>query len=352
MSVTVELLDEPLPPPLSDRLDALLAESSSPALLGYHALAYQRMMAPILGDRLRHLIAIDARDRVVGYLPFREREAAAGRALCALPFFGPNGLILVAEGAAPDVSTRLIERLRAAAEGALSVVLYTPFQAPVEPIAAAFAPDDRIDKFTQYLALAELAQWPPKRRADLVRARAAGLAVRGATAADLPTLIELYQAGARAAGIPLKPTAYLEATSELALRAPHIARWTVAERGADAKLAGALLTVQGRSTMSYVIPVAALDERSNQPVPLLIDESVRFAQAQGLRFWNMESSARWDDPVFKFKARWGAQTGSYAILIGYPRGRAAAEATAEAELRSAYPYYFVRPFGSIGGTRS
>jgi hypothetical protein len=161
MSVTVELLDEPLPPPLSDRLDALLAESSSPALLGYHALAYQRMMAPILGDRLRHLIAIDARDRVVGYLPFREREAAAGRALCALPFFGPNGLILVAEGAAPNVSTRLIERLRAAAEGALSVVLYTPFLAPVEPIAAAFAPDDRIDKFTQYLALAELAQWPP-----------------------------------------------------------------------------------------------------------------------------------------------------------------------------------------------
>jgi len=351
MSATVALFDDPLPAPLSARLDALLASARSPALLGYHGLRYQAMMSSILGDRLRHVIATDPSDEIVGYLPFRERAGPAGRVLCALPFFGPNGLIHVAEGVDPSVSARLIERFRDAAEGALSAALYTPFMAPVEPIAAVFAPDDRVDKFTQYLDLTSLAQWPPKRRADVVRARAAGLAVRLATHADLPQLIEIYQAGAQAAGIPLKPTAYLEATLELALREPRVARWTVAERTADAKMAGFLLTLQGPLTVSYVIPVAALDERSNQPVALLIDESVRFAQTLGLRFWNMESSARWEDPVFKFKARWGSQTGSYAILIAYPRGRAAAEAIAEADLRSAYPYYFVRPFGSIGGTQ-
>jgi hypothetical protein len=349
MTSALALFDDPLPPALAERLDALLAAAQSPAVLGYHARIYQAMMSAILGDRVRHLIATDAGGSIVGYLPFRERSGPAGRVLCALPFFGPNGLIHVAEGAPSSLPARLIEGFREAAEGALSAVLYTPFLAPVEPIAAAFRGDDRIDKFTQYLDLAGFERWPPKRRADIGRAVAAGLAVRSATRADFPKLLELYRAGAEAAGIPPKPMAYLEAMLELALRTPDVARWTVAERAADGTLAGCLLTIQGPLTMSYLLPAASSEERSNQPVPLLIDESVSFGRARGLRLWNMESSPRWNDPVFKFKERWGAQIGRYAILIAYPRGRAAAEAIAESELRSAYPFYFVRPFGGIGG---
>ena len=350
MSAAITLHDEPLPPRLAERLATMLADTRDPAVLGYHALAYQHAMSPILGDRPRHLIATGDDDAIVGYLPFREREGPAGRALCALPFFGPNGLILVTGDAPAGLYARLVERFRAAAEGAVAVALYTPFLADVDTIAAAFRPDDRVDKFTQYLDLAAVENWPPKRRADLARARAAGLSVRDAVRGDLERFVALYLAGAQAAGIPLKPIAYLEAMLELALREPRVARWTVAERAADGKMAGFLLTVMGRSSMSYVMPVAALDERSNQPVPLLIDESARYARAQGLRFWNMESSARWDDPVFKFKARWGATTGRYAILVAYPRGRAAAEAIPEADIRAGYPFYFVRPFGTIGGT--
>jgi hypothetical protein len=214
---------------------------------------------------------------------------------------------------------------------------------------AALGAEDRIEKFNQFLDLAAFERWPPKRRADIARAHAAGLGVRLATSADLPALIELHRVGAAVAGAPVKPTPYLEAVFELSQRAPDIARWTVAGRGPGRPPIGCLLTLQGPLTMSYVLPAALMAERSNQPIPLLIDEAVTFARGRGSRYFNMESSPRLSDPVFKFKERWGALTGRYAVLVAYPRGRAAAEAVPEDELRAAYPYYFIRPFGAVGG---
>jgi hypothetical protein len=348
MTLSVALLDEPLPSRLSGQIDALLA-ARDPAVLGYHARAYQGLLGPILGDRLRHLVASDETGALVGYMPFRERSGPAGRVLCALPFFGPNALIHAAADAPPDTKMRLVETFRHAGAGALSITLYTPLMAPVEPLAAALGADDRIDKFTQFLDLGAFDRWPAKRRADIARACAAGLAVRVAGPSDLPEVIELHRAVARNTGAPAKPAEYLEAAFDLARRSPGVARWTVAQRATGGALAGCLLTLMGPLTMSYVLPAALATERSNQPVPLLIDEAVSFARANRLRYFNMESSPRFGDPVFKFKERWGAQMGRYAVLIAYPCGRARAEAIPEADLGRAYPYYFVRPFGSVGG---
>jgi hypothetical protein len=350
MSLHVDLLDDPLSASVGAAIDHLLASASNPAVLGYHARAYQAVLTPTLGDRLRHLVAFDGDAEVVGYLPFRERAAPAGRALCALPFFGPNGLVHVAPGAPHQTTERLIHGYRAAAEGALSMVLYTPFLEPIEPIAAAFGAHDRIDKFTQYLDLSTIDAWPPKRRADLKRAGAAGLSVRLARRDDLDAIIALHNASAALVGAPIKPPAYLDATLNLSLAHPTTARWTVATRAAvsDDPI-GCLLTVLGPLTASYVLPAAVPAERPNQPIALLIDESVGHARRGGMRYWNMESSVAWGDSVFKFKERWGAKSGTYAILIAYPSGKAAAEAVDEADLRRWYPHYFVRPFHAITG---
>lgn len=349
MSLRIELLDEPLEAAAAAAIDQLLDGATSPDVLGYHARAYQAALSRVLGDRVRHLIARDAGGAIVGYLPFRERMGAAGRALCALPFFGPNGLVHAIADAPPDTTSRLVGAYREAAADALSVVLYTPFLAPAQPMAAAFAADDRIEKFTQYLDLATLQGWPPKRRADVKRAVAAGLRVRPARADDLDAIVALHRASATLAGAPVKPASYLAASLALALERPATARFTVAVRGDDPPV-GCLLTVQGPVTVSYVLPAAATAERANQPIALLIDESVAQARRDGRRYWNMESSARWGDAVFKFKERWGASTASYDILIAYPSGRAAATAVAEPALKAQYPYYFVRPFQAITGT--
>jgi hypothetical protein len=348
MNVRVELLDEPLSEATGQQIDRLLSGARTPDVLGYHARAYQRAMTSILQDRPRHLAAIDDSGEVVGYLPFRERSTELGRVLCALPFFGPNGLVHVAAAAPPTTLELLLRAYRSAAEGALAAVLYTPFLAPVEPIARAFEADDRVEKFMQYLDLDAIAQWPPKRRADIKRAITADLTVRPAVASDLEHIVALHRASASQVGAPIKPSSYLEATLALSLTHPKEVRWTMAERAGST--VACLLTVQGPLTVSYVLPATAPGERSNQPIPLLIDESAAHARRCGARYWNMESSVSWDDSVFKFKERWGARIGSYAILIAYPSGKSRAEAVSEADLKARYPYYFVRPFATVTGT--
>lgn len=349
MSIRIELLDEPLSQAVGTEIDRLLVGVRSPAVLGYHARAYQTAMTGILDDRPRHLLAY-AGTELIGYLPFRERASARGRALCAMPFFGPNGLVLVAADAPADTASALLRGYRAAGDGALSVVLYTPFLEPVEPIARAFGADDRIEKFTQYLDLEALARWPSKRQADVKRALNAGLTVRDAVAGDAERIVALHRASASLVGAPIKPAAYLEATLALSTSRPGEVRWTVAEHAPSGDAVGCLLTVQSPQTFSYVLPAADPAARSHQPVALLIDESVAHARRSGARYWNMESSVAWGDSVFKYKERWGARTASYAILIAYPQGKPAVQAIGEAQLKTGFPYYFVRPFTAITGT--
>jgi len=101
--------------------------ADQPQLLGYHAPDYQVAMDSVLGDRCRHIIARNAQGELAAYLPFREREGSAGIVINALPFFGPNGLLLAADDAARHAA---LSAFRAAAQrpDVLSAVLYTPFR--------------------------------------------------------------------------------------------------------------------------------------------------------------------------------------------------------------------------------
>src|SRR4051794_11121834 len=88
---------------VKDRLDAAglaalshLAANEAQAL-GYHAPDYQSGMEAVLGDRCRHIVVHSGNGRLSAYLPFRERAGSAGAVLNALPFFGPNGLLLATD---------------------------------------------------------------------------------------------------------------------------------------------------------------------------------------------------------------------------------------------------------------
>jgi hypothetical protein len=94
---------------LKDRLEtadlAALAQlaASQAQVLGYHAPDYQSGMEAVLGDRCRHILVRDDA-RLSAYLPFRERAGSAGVVLNALPFFGPNGLLLARDDSARDAA--------------------------------------------------------------------------------------------------------------------------------------------------------------------------------------------------------------------------------------------------------
>jgi hypothetical protein len=339
---------------VADRLDpadleaAMRLGENQSQLLGYHAPDYQSAMDAVLGDRCRHILVRNAEGALAAYLPFRERGGEAGTVINALPFFGPNGLLLAADDAARDVA---LAAFRAAAQrpDVLSAVLYTPFLADPEPIAVSLRPDRRLVRMTQYLDLDGFADWPKKRRGDLKRAAGAGFTIRAAELTDLEILYEIYVENCGEAGIPQKPRAYFAATLALAHAATPLPwrppLWLAIEH--DGAVVGGLLAMRGAVTASYTIPIARSALRPMQPIAALIDAAIAACRTDAIRFWNFESSPNEDDPVFKYKERWGALRAGYELQILYPNGRERLGALTPDELRRQYPFYFVCPYDEV-----
>jgi len=337
-----------------DRLDAAALDglatlgAGQAQLLGYHAPDYQIAMDTVLGDRCRHILVRNAEGALSAYLPFRERDGGAGTVINALPFFGPNGLLLAAD---PSAQHAALVAFRAAAQrpDALSAVLYTPFLADPEPIAASLQPDRRVARMTQYLDLQGFADWPKKRRGDLKRAAGSGFTIRPAAIADLDILYEIYVENCLEVGIPQKPRSYFAATLALAQqtaplpwRAPL---WLAIEH--EGAVIGGVLATRGGVTASYTIPIARSALRPMQPIAALIDAAVTACRSDGLRYWNFESSPNEDDPVFKYKERWGALRAGYEVQILYPNGRERLAPLTPEGLRREYPFYFVCPYDEL-----
>jgi hypothetical protein len=70
-------------------------------------------------------------------------------------------------------------------------------------------------------------------------------------------------------------------------------------------------------------------------------------RTSGLRYWNFESSPNADDPVFKYKERWGAIRAEYEVQILYPNGTARFASLTPDVLRREYPFYFVCPYDDL-----
>lgn len=333
------------------KLLGLFERISSPSLLGYHHPRYGELLDMMLGDEGIWLLALDAGEPV-GFLPLRQRRGPVGCVVNALPFHGPNGGVLIADGTEPGaVEAALLGAFRShiGQRGMVSAAFYTPFLGDADRFARILAPDESVPKFTQALDLASTDRWPRRRRRDLLRVERAGLMVRDAEHGDWGAIRRAYGASCRHANLPEKPEAYLRGLLELAVAAPRApVHFAVAQREDD--VVAGLVTLWGSATLSYTVPFALPEERTHQPGTLLVDVVARDARARGLRWLNFESSPRRGDSVYEYKRQWGAGLLRYAVLCFYPNGREQLAGVADAELRAAYPHYFVRPMGAVSGT--
>jgi hypothetical protein len=336
-----------------DEAGAALAQAFTwplPQILGYHHISYQILLTSILGDDMRCLVAERADHGLCGVMPYREVESAQGRVLNALPFFGCTGLIATSPHDT-NVMTLLLDAFRRTArrDDVFSASLYSPFYLNTTRWVEHLGADDVVVKFTQWLDLDGTTSWPAKRRGDLRRAAERGFSVRDGDPSDADRIVDIYGENCRAAGIPMKPRRFIEGTLDIGARGGANAplQWLVAEHGAE--LRAALLYARGPITGSYVLPCVSAGERPYQPTALLIDAAISRSRGAGTRYWNFESSPVWDDPVFQYKARWGARALPFAIFVFYgARGRIP---TAEdvATVRQSCPYYFIAPTGQITG---
>ena len=321
--------------------------------LGYHHPAYQAMLTPILADRLTCLATHGVGGALTGIFPYRTKTTSLGAVINALPFFGANGLVLKKPGQGSPVVESLLAafRVRARAREVFSATLYAPFGLDTSAWAQILATDRSLMKFTQVMFLGPAApQWSVKRRGDIKRARARGFSVRQATLADEAKIFEIYDENCRSAGIPAKPRAFVAGTLRISIDLAESSpmQWLVATL--DNEVAAALLYGRGPLTGSYILPCATAAVRADQPNALLMDHAIQESLTRGVRFWNFESSPVWDDPVFKFKGRWGSRAVPYEMFFLYGGRGAHPDPSQIATVRQEAPYYFAAPSGRVTGT--
>jgi len=329
-------------------IEDVLPAITSPALLGYHTPAYMNMLTRVLHDNPLYLAAF-AGGELAAFMPLRWRTGSLGPVINGLPFFGPNGGPVFTRTAHSNmecaVRALMVELLNMAEElDAVSVALYTPFLEKKFPLDDAFQPDRVVERFTQYLSLpsgSDPVRWPTRSRRAVVRAKKNECTVRVGTSDDLPTLLSIYLENCTAAAIPLKPDTYFyRVVNDLC--PAGIARFTVAEH--HGRIVACLVTIQGGITVSYNVPCSRKEDRALQGNSLLIDESVHHFKQLGYRYWNWESSASRQHPVYEFKSNWGSVEALYSILLRYPRGLEAFARASAQDVAEAYPFYFVIPF--------
>jgi len=321
----------------------------SPSLLGYHTPAYMSALTEVLHDNPLYIVAYCEKE-VAGFLPLRWRDGKWGPVINSLPFFGPNGgPVLAPYGVLSE--DNIIEPLFGALLefannlDAISVAIYTPFLSDPKTISLAFKPGRVIERFTQYIKIADSQLlWPKRASRAIARAKKKHCAVRLGTPEDLNELLDMYRENCEFANIPVKPPEYFDLIVN-SLCPAGVARFTVAESGCTA--VAMLITIQSGKTINYNVPCSRIKNRTLQANSLLIDEAIHHFQAMGYRYWNWESSPSRQHPVYEFKKNWGSFEAPYYILVRFPRGLKPFANRNVEDISSAYPYYYVIPFDEL-----
>jgi hypothetical protein len=324
--------------------------------LAYHHPFYLRFLADTVypDATLRFVIARDEAGEMVGLLPGIHIRTRRLDVWASLAYFGPNGGALVPGHDAPEsmpIVRALVSEAQADARelGCGSMTIHTPLQADADVYRSALdGVDFDVPKAAQWLPLpadAGSSPWPRKVRYDIRRAASLGVSVRGVeTERELDEVWDIYDRHGRDVGMPIKPRSHVR---QLFRTAASHGVFLRAEQNGET-IAG-LVCFMGGGVLSYYLPCTRDDSRSLQPGLLLLDRAVALARSAGCSLLNFEASPIDGDSVFQFKARCGATTVPYHVLVKLLRPGVLEEyrELTPAGIGSEAPNAFVIPFSAI-----
>lgn len=331
-----------------DAYRALVSED--PRALVYATLEWRDFLAAAVGGERRYLVA--RRDgRLVGALPWFERDSTLGAVVNSLPWYGSHGGCTLARDAGDDVRSALLARFRDRADQAdvlSATMILTPQE--TERLALyrdALAPralDERIGQFTDLSGDPLEATLRQKTRNLVRKSLKQGFEE---TVGDedwaWDFLHATHAANMQAIGGKAKPRTHFDA-----LRASLPAEWLrLSVARLDGQPVAALLLVRFNRTVEYLTPVIEHEHRSQQPLSFLIWHAMLDSAAAGYRWWNWGGTWSSQDSLHHFKAGWGAQDLPYTYLIlahdaGFARLRAERERAV-----AAFPFHYLYPFALL-----
>jgi Acetyltransferase (GNAT) domain len=334
----------------SDEADYQRFVDAQPASLVYASLAFRNFLSRVTNGEDRYLIAVE-RNAVVGVLPaFLQPDRGHGAVLNSLPFFGSIGGVLAARGR-DDVAAALLDGFdRVAADaGCISRTIIT---SPLDPDTRWYERHVtfREKRNCQITPLPEagadlderlLASFEDPRPRNIRRASKSGVTVVERWDDEaLRFLASVHAENIGALGGIVKPLDVFLAVAACFDRS----QYSVFVASRDGHEVAALLTFFFNGTVEYFTPATVHDERSNQPLSLVIFEAMKRAAERGCRRWNWGGTWATQTTLYDFKKRWGAVDHPYWYFTTVDD--AVLDRTRE-DILAAHPYYYVCPFEAL-----
>lgn len=353
----------------------LLAPDSQPhyeELLGsvghsllYASLPYRDFLKRILAESQDCYLVAYERGEMVGALPaFVKHNPRHGNVLNSLPFYGSNGGVIVSPRASsgPEVKRALVgafNSLAAEKSAVASTIISNPLDADAafyEEHTGANLRDERIGQVTalpEYsgdaaaLPEALMGMFHQKTRNSIRKAQKSGVVVtHSAAPEDMETLAVLHRQNIEAVGGRPKPRSVFAAVRE-AFAYDRDYRLYLAEQ--EGAVIAALLVFFHHRTAEYFTPATLASHRVYQPMSVLVFEAMQEAARRGCRYWNWGGTWATQDGVYQFKSRWGTRDLRYVYYVRECPGEGHLRRLTPREILAEYPYFYVLPFGVLGG---
>jgi hypothetical protein len=322
--------------------------------LFYASLEFRDLLARVLDAKPHYLVALEGA-KVRGLLPsFARSDARLGTVLNSLPYYGSNGGF-VTDGS-PEADAALVHAWLELERGlgcAASTLVGSPFDGErdvyEQRIGHAFR-DSRTGQLTPLPAgdadpeAALFARYDESARRNVRKARKSGVTFRESRAVeDLRFLFATHRDNIQAIGGLNKDWSFFEA-----VRLVPAERWSLLVAEQDGAPVAALLLFRFNRTVEYYTPAILERARADQPLALLVHEAMRDAARQGYRWWNWGGTWATQDGVYRFKKKWGAEDRPYHYYVRLSRPEVLERSPAE--LREAFPGFFIVPFSKLKTT--
>ena len=314
---------------------------SHPASLIYSSLSYKNFLEDLLGCESSYWIAREG-DRVTGVLPVMWMLGPVGRVVNSLPFYGSNGGVLASTPASEIALVRKFEELASARDVASATWITHPF------MAARIAPvhdleDERISQITRLTSdRAELLEViDGSARRNIRKAQSEGVTVRIDNDA-FAFLERAHRAGMNAIGGNAKSPDFF-AKVPRHFKANRDYRIYVAEHRGEP--CAALLLFYFNRTIEYFTPATLETARTVQPMALVLLNAMLDGAADGYTRWNWGGTWISQENVFRFKQKWGADSGRYKYYVKL--NGPGIKRCSQADLLGGYPGFYVVPFSAL-----
>ena len=315
----------------------------------YYSLRYRDFLVDMLGCQARYLLALGPDGEITGCLPMMDMTGPFGRVVNSLPFFGSHGGALAADD---DVRALLWSEWHAITQqedvAAATVVLH-PFLPEPAGLSHDFI-DERIGFITDLSVLVNI-------ESDLMDAIESSTRrnIRKAQALGIEALVDNSQIGfleqvhnenMMSMGGVAKSRNFFEKIQQYFR--PGIDYDIYVARYNGNYIAG-LLILYFNGTVEYFMPVVRHENRSDQPLSVILIKAMADAARNGFLRWNWGGSWPGQESLQRFKRKWAGIPHPYRYFVSVNNRRILA--SNPIELAALYPSFYVVPYSVLASTQ-